>query len=49
MDLFLAEIIPDVTVPPKPSGFPIAITQSPIRALSESPNFTGLKVSFEII
>ena len=34
IDLFLAEIIPAVTVPPKPNGFPIAITQSPILALS---------------
>ncbi|MNY76605.1 hypothetical protein D3C86_2162440 [compost metagenome] len=41
MDRFLAEIIPDVTVPPKPNGLPIAITQSPILALSESPNLTG--------
>ena len=37
----LDEIIPDVTVPPKPKGLPIAITQSPIRALSESPKLTG--------
>ena len=43
--LFLAEIIPEVTVPPKPNGFPIAITQSPILALSESPNFTGTNFS----
>ena len=41
MDLFLAEIIPAVTVPPNPKGFPIAKTQSPILALSESPNLTG--------
>ena len=44
-----ADIIPEVTVPPKPKGLPIAITQSPILALSESPNFTGIKVSSEII
>ena len=31
-DLFLADIIPAVTVPPKPKGLPIAITQSPILA-----------------
>ena len=30
--LFLAEIIPDVTVPPKPNGLPIATTQSPTLA-----------------
>ena len=46
MSRFLAEIIPDVTVPPKPNGFPIAITQSPTLALSEFPNSTILKVSF---
>jgi hypothetical protein len=49
IDLFLAEIIPDVTVPPKPNGFPIAITQSPILALSESPNLTGINFSFDLI
>ena len=37
MFLFLAEIIPAVTVPPKPKGLPIAITQSPSLALSEFP------------
>ena len=42
MLLFLADIIPAVTVPPRPKGFPIAITQSPILALSELPKFTGL-------
>ena len=35
----------DVTVPPKPKGFPMATTQSPTRALSEFPNFTGFKSS----
>ena len=43
--LFLAEIIPEVTVPPKPNGFPIATTQSPTLALVESPNETGLNLS----
>ena len=38
--------MPEVTVPPKPKGFPIAITQSPILALSESPNLTGINFSF---
>ena len=33
-------------MPPNPNGLPIAITQSPIRALSESPNFTGTNFSF---
>ena len=36
---FRAEIIPEVTVPPKPKGLPIAITQSPTLALSELPKF----------
>ena len=49
MSLFLAEIIPEVTVPPNPKGFPIAITQSPTLALSEFANFTGLNISFESI
>ena len=43
--LFLAEIIPDVTVPPRPKGLPIARTQSPILDLSEFPNLTGVKFS----
>ena len=49
MSLFLAEIIPEVTVPPNPKGFPIAITQSPILASSEFPNLTGLNFSSELI
>ena len=49
MSLFLDEIIPVVTVPPKPKGFPIAMTQSPILALSESPKLTGTKLSFDSI
>ena len=35
---FFALRIPDVTVPAKPSGEPIAITASPTCALSLSPN-----------
>ena len=46
---FRAEIIPEVTVPPKPKGFPIAITQSPTLALSELPKFTGENFSFDFI
>ena len=42
-------MIPEVTVPPSPKGFPIAITQSPTLALSESPKLTGLNSSFELI
>ena len=49
MLLFLAEIIPAVTVPPNPNGFPIAITQSPILDLSESPNLTGVKLLSDVI
>ena len=49
MLLFLAEIIPAVTVPPNPNGLPIAITQSPILALSESPNLTGVKLLSDVI
>ena len=45
ISLFLAKIIPEVTVPPKPNGLPIAITQSPTLALSEFPNATTLKFS----
>ena len=47
--LFLAEIIPDVTVPPSPKGLPIAITQSPILALLESPNLTEINLSLDLI
>ena len=49
ISLFLEEIIPDVTVPPKPKGFPIATTQSPTRALSESPKLTGRKFYLDSI
>ena len=38
-----AETIPAVTVPPRLKGLPIAITHSPRRSLSESPNFTAIK------
>ncbi len=33
--------MPEDTEPPRPNGLPIAITGSPIRILSESPNFTA--------
>ena len=46
---FLADIIPEVTVPPNPNGLPIAITQSPTLALSESPNLTGENISSDFI
>ena len=48
MVLFLADIMPDVTVPPKPKGFPIAypITNS---CLIESPNLTGVNLSLDSI
>ena len=34
--------MPAVTVPPRLNGLPMAITHSPSRSLSESPNFTAL-------
>jgi hypothetical protein len=48
MSRLRAETMPAVTVPPRPNGLPIAITQSPSRILSESPNltaFSGLSAS----
>src|SRR5664279_3927012 len=42
MSRLRAETIPAVTVPPRLNGLPIAITHSPSRNLSESPNFTAL-------
>ena len=41
MSRLRAEMMPTVTVPPRPNGLPIAITQSPMRILSESPNLTA--------
>ena len=35
-------MIPEVTVPPKPKGLPIASTMSPTLDISESPQLTGL-------
>src|SRR5882672_517177 len=37
----VAEMIPDVTVPPRPKGLPIASTQSPTFALFESPQIAA--------
>jgi hypothetical protein len=34
-------MIPEVTVPPKPNGLPIASTMSPTLDISESPQLTG--------
>ena len=51
MSRLRAETIPAVTEPPRLNGLPIAITHSPSRSLSESPNltaftgFTGLNFS----
>ena len=36
-----AETMPAVTVPPSPNGLPTAITQSPTRIASLSPNLTA--------
>ena len=41
MSRLRAETMPAVTVEPRPNGLPIAITQSPMRAVSESPNFAA--------
>ena len=41
MSRLRAETMPAVTVPPSPNGLPIAITQSPTRTASESPNETA--------
>ena len=47
MSLLKAEIIPLVTVPPKPKGLPIAIIECPTLALSESASFTKLSDFFD--
>src|SRR5216684_533276 len=41
MSRAVAEMIPAVTVPPRPNGLPIASTQSPTRALLESPQLAA--------
>ena len=41
MSRLRAETMPAVTVPPRLNGLPIAITHSPSRSLSLSPNFTA--------
>ena len=41
--------MPEVTVPPRPKGLPIAITQSPGRDWVESPNSTKGKGSRRLI
>ncbi len=38
MSRAVAEMMPAVTLPPRPNGLPIASTQSPTRALAESPH-----------
>ena len=43
MSRLVAEMMPTVTVPPRPKGLPIAITQSPTRILAESPKLDGLQ------
>ena len=44
MSRLRAETMPTVTVPPRPNGLPIAITQSPMRITSELPNFTAVEL-----
>ena len=41
MSRLRADTMPAVTEPPRLNGLPIAITHSPSRSLSESPNFTA--------
>src|SRR5437870_5476187 len=41
MSRAVAEMIPEVTVPPRPNGLPIANTQSPTRVFVESPQFAA--------
>ncbi len=43
MSRLRAETMPAVTVEPRPKGSPIAITQSPILALSLSPKWVAGK------
>ncbi len=42
MSRLVAEMMPTVTLPPRPKGLPIAITQSPTRIFEESPKVTAL-------
>ena len=41
MSRLRADTMPALTEPPRLNGLPIAITHSPSRSLSESPNFTA--------
>ncbi len=43
MSRLVAEMMPTVTLPPRPKGLPIAITQSPTRIFDESPKVDGLE------
>ena len=42
MSRLRAETMPAVTEPPRLNGLPMAMTHSPSRSFSESPNFTAL-------
>src|SRR5215469_18019464 len=46
MSRAVAEMIPDVTVPPRPNGLPIASTQSPTLVLLESPHVAAGRGAF---
>src|SRR5215471_2257099 len=46
MSRAVAEMMPDVTVPPSPKGLPIASTQSPTRAFVESPQLAAGRGAF---
>src|SRR5258706_122096 len=43
MSRALAEMMPTVTLPPRPNGLPIAITQSPTFEFSDDPNLTDVR------
>ena len=45
MSRLVAEMMPTVTLPPRPKGLPMAITQSPTRMAEELPKDTALSGS----
>ena len=47
ISLLNADIIPVVTVPPRPKGFPMAITEWPTFAVSESAKLTNGRGFFD--
>ena len=45
MSRLVAEMMPTVTLPPRPKGLPMAMTQSPTRMAEELPKDTALRGS----